>query len=139
MRALALSGLVGLALAAFAAPAGAVVWPRITAAHLSQRGQGAPGPNYQVLVSARQRVCAAKGRLTLLVRERKYLGDLADPLAEHFRRRRVRHARRCQWHTFQWVLGERFFGVGTYSVRMKVRDRYGRESRAVFRSSTTLD
>lgn len=103
------------------------------------RGYGPAGPDYFVLVTAKLRVCAATGAVTVSVRERKYLGQEADPFAENFRSVRHRHPRRCGWHLVDWTLGDSFFGIGTYQVRLRVGDRFDRESRSVFRTFETLD
>ncbi len=88
---------------------------------------------YVVLVTAKLRVCSAAGTITVRVRERKYLGQDPDPLAENFRSARHRHPWRCGWHVVDWTLGDRFFGIGTYQVRLRVVDRFDRQSRSVFR------
>jgi hypothetical protein len=115
----------------------AVVSPRTRSFGHSLEGIGPPGPTYYVLVSAHFRACTAKGRLAVRIRERKEIGGYVK--AEHFRRFSVAQRRRCTRHAVTWRLGDRFFGIGYYKLRLKVKDRFGRESEPRFSSHFTAD
>jgi hypothetical protein len=128
---------LALAAAAVLVPSSAAaVQPRISSASVSEVGHN-PGPDYFVTVTIRARVCAAKGPVTLRVRERKTLGGEVE--AEHFRRYRMRNAARCQNHQVAFKLGDAFFGIGSYQLRLQASDRFGRVSRSVFRTHDTSD
>jgi hypothetical protein len=114
-----------------------VVRPRITFLRLVEKGYN-PGPDYYVTETVTLRACAARGHLSLRVRERKEGGD-GSIIAEHFRAFGLRQGQRCQTHTARWKLGDSFFGIGYYRLRFTVIDRFGRRSPAVFRQEFTGD
>jgi hypothetical protein len=130
------AALIAVAGAGHAPSAPAAVQPRITSASVGVAGHN-PGADYFVTVTVRARVCAAKGPVTLRVREQLNLGG--DTISEHFRRYAARNSARCQTHRIVYKLGDAFFGIGTYQVRLQASDRFGRRSRSVFRTHDTND
>ena len=60
-------------------------------------------------------------------------------MSERYRKFFEAQQSRCQWHTAAWNLGDRFFGIGEYQIRLQAADRYSRVSRSRFASSFTLD
>ncbi len=111
--------------------------PAVRRFGISTTLRGEPGPDVEVVVAARFTACASPGRLSLAVREQLLLGD--DVFGEHFRRLTVRQRSRCQRHTVRWRLRDEFVGVGKYSVRLALTDRFFVESRAAFASILTTD
>ena len=88
-------------------------------------------------VDARLRMCLSVGpRAVVLVEETRMLGTLTtaserwrDPLGVDLDQ--VRPYACVDDYRLSWALKSRFVGPGTYAVRIRIRDGYGRLSKAV--------
>ncbi|WP_205695741.1 hypothetical protein [Conexibacter sp. SYSU D00693] len=138
-RAAVVAAVAGV-LVALAPAASAQARPRIAGLQVTQTGLGPPGPDYEVEVAARVRVCAQRGRVTVRVREQDTTFETPPTVnATQFRRFTRTQRSRCQTHEVSWILGDRFFGVGVYRLRFQVADRQGALSPSVFRKFETGD
>ena len=120
--------------------------PRIVSRRFAMVGHPPYGPGYYVTVHARFRVCDdSTGRLLARIRERKTLPTTSGPLvvASATWSYSVRAPRSfgapCRGYRKVWRLRDRFFGVGRYSVSLRVRDSGRKWSNAVGRSWFTSD
>jgi hypothetical protein len=129
----------------FAALLAACCWPSAAAAHadpkitnMQMRLTGHnPGPNYYVRVRIRLRVCAVRGRSSVVLKETLRIGG--DPFTRHSRTRHFDQTAACQRRTFKWKLAQEFFGVGTYRVAATVTDKDAQVSNTVSRRQTNND
>ena len=110
--------------------------PKITNMQMRLTGHN-PGPHYYVSVRIRLRVCAVRGRSSVVLRETLRLGG--QTLGRHSRTRRFDQTAACRRHTFKWKLRDEFFGVGTYRVAATVTDKDAQVSNTVSRRQTTND
>lgn len=112
--------------------------PRIASKSFELQGSR-PGPNYTVTVVAKLTVCdESAGPLTALVKERKFVGD--DELGARSFTRTIWAAKGgCNRHVLRWRLGDEFFGVGWYTVNIRIRDNAGAVSKPAGRAWFTGD
>jgi len=111
--------------------------PRILQSQFTMLDNGKPGPEYQVTLRAKLQVAAAPGPLKLRVRERLKLGSKID--GENVRSLNVRQTRATEWHSVDWKLEDRFFGIGEYEVQATAVDAKGRTSNPRSKSWITKD
>jgi hypothetical protein len=90
-----------------------------------------------VRVRTALRVCAVRGRASVVLSETKKLGGRTFGSGIHSFKFRQRKG--CQSHSFHWRLGDRLLGVGTYRVMATVSDKDGQFSKTVSRKSVTTD
>jgi hypothetical protein len=131
-----LAACCGPSAAAAQTPAAAHAAPAIKSMQMRSTGHN-PGADYYVRVQVRLRVCAIRGRSSVTFRETLRLSG--HTFGSHSRTRHFRQTASCQSRTFNWKLRQEFFGVGTYRVAAKVRDRDGHVSSTVSRKQTTND
>ena len=96
-----------------------------------------PGPSYYVSVRIRLRVCAVRGRSSVVFNETLRIGG--NTFGRHRRTRHFDQTASCRRRTFNWKLRDEFFGVGTYRVAATVRDKDAQVSNTVSRKQTTND
>lgn len=117
--------------------------PRIVSSHFSLVGHTPSGAGYYVTVNARYRVCDdSRGRLLTRVRETKTNGGSFLFASAQWSYRPFAPAafsQNCKTYRKQWRLRDRFFGVGSYRVRLHVRDGGGKWSNTVSRAWFTSD
>jgi hypothetical protein len=111
--------------------------PRIKRMRLRFSTHGAGNGRSFVRVRVAMRVCAVRGRSSVVLSETKRLGGRTFGSGIHSFKFRQRKA--CQSHSFHWRLGDRLLGVGTYRVAATVSDVDFQYSKTVSRKSVTTD
>jgi len=98
-----------------------------------------PGRNYYVTETLRFRVCDdARGPLLARVGQTKKTGPFIGGRAVTFHRLSLASAG-CRSYKISWRLKEKFFGVGRYTITLRIRDRDRTWSRTVTRSTYVPD
>jgi hypothetical protein len=113
--------------------------PRLAAVHWIEAGHNKPGRRYYVTETLRFRACDdAPGPLFARVGQTKRVGPYTFG-RDVFVRRLPLAAAGCRSYMLRWRLKERFFGVGRYTITLRIRDTEEAWSRVVSRSSFTRD
>lgn len=113
--------------------------PQLAAVRWQETGHNKPGRRYYVTEALRFRVCDdAPGPLFARVGQTKRIGPFTRG-REVFVRRMTLAAAGCRSYKLTWRLKDKFFGVGRYTVTLRIRDAEGAWSRTVSRSSYTPD
>jgi hypothetical protein len=99
-----------------------------------------PGSSsYYVTETLRFRACDdAPGPLTASITQTKKTGTFIVAHAVSLHRLSLKSAG-CGSYKISWRLREKFFGVGRYTITLRVRDRDRAWSRTVTRSTFTAD
>jgi hypothetical protein len=112
--------------------------PRLLSVRWHQIGHR-PGVNYYVTEALSFRVCDdAPGPLRAQVTQTKKVGSHVLARAASSHRLSLMQAG-CRSYKIGWRLQQKFFGVGRYTIRLRVRDRAGAWSMTVTRSTFTSD
>lgn len=109
--------------------------PRIAWARFSEAGHNAPGPHYYVTETIRFRVCSGMTDVTATISERKSVGPIVFATGTFVRGIGPIHG--CGNFSVSWRLDDRFVGVGTYRVTLRLRD--GGVSRPASHSYSVAD
>jgi hypothetical protein len=113
--------------------------PRLLAVRWQEAGHNRPGRRYYVTETLRFRVCDdASGPLVARVGQTKRVGPYTSG-RDVFERRLPLAAAGCRSYRIKWRLKDRFFGVGRYTITLRVRDVEGAWSRTVRKTNYTPD
>jgi hypothetical protein len=113
--------------------------PRLLSVRWREVGHLPAGRNYYVTETLRFNVCDdAPGPLTARVGETKKTGPFVGGRAVTLYRLSLKSAG-CRSYKISWRLKDKFFGVGRYTVTLRIRDSDRAWSRIVTRSTYTPD